>query len=368
MPFIRSLICLQGFDQVNRFLTLNASFYFAFIVFSLMLKDHTAASFILILMTLGLSAASVLRRINDARLKKNWLLLNAGLFFIVAMTILFTDSYLFYWLLTLPAACIVLLSRYPSASQKPYIMGYYGPVDLTSYDNNRPTSHRIEPRLSGGQSGLQDVQLSATAHAPSYNNQTSQQRYSQHASNTSNFNAQISHLWSHHKKWMIAALSAIVIVAIGLFWSSTNTTAVPQSAETQKAQTNTSAEGLDIDRLYPIEFTDGFTLSISQYSGLTIHWQADITEETVLWEQLKAKGDDSCAEVTFNNKKSVRTLRVVVEKEDLYYAQFAPLDTELLLENIARRNSFNLCGYKFSLKGSKALLSQNVPYNQLASY
>ena len=362
MPFIRSLICLQGFDQVSRFLTLNASFYLAFMLFSLALKEHFVASMILAFVTLGLSSASVLRRINDAGLKKNWLMLSAGLFFVVAMTIIFTDSYLFYWLLMLPAACLGLLSRYPSTKQRPYIMGYFGPVDLTSYDNSRPTNHRIEPSLNGGQSNVQDLQLSTSS--PSYNSQTS---YSEQAYSTFDFNEQFSQLWTNHKKWMIIALSAVLLVGLSLFWTSMTTTEI-QNTEIQQKQTDTSTESIEIKRLYPIEFSDGFTLSVSQYSGLTIQWQADITNETSLWEQLKAKGDDSCAEITFNNKTTVRTLNVIVEREDLYYAQFSPLDTTRLLENIARRNSFNLCGYKFSLKGSKALLSQNVPYNQLASY
>jgi hypothetical protein len=112
-------------------------------------------------------------------------------------------------------------------------------------------------------------------------------------------------------------------------------------------------------------FTDGFSLFTSEFSGLTIHWQGENTQQLQLWHMQKAQGEQSCQAIIFNNGDTFRTIEVNIENQSKYYANFSPLDSEDILSSIAKRGSFLLCGYKFSLKGSQAVLGKHPYYSEL---
>jgi hypothetical protein len=121
---------------------------------------------------------------------------------------------------------------------------------------------------------------------------------------------------------------------------------------------------------------DNYTLYLSEYRGISINWQADEVSNTVLWSQTTALGDDSCKVITFDNGETLRTLSVQIEstasdsakKQNSYFAYFSPLDSKALVQALAFRSNFTLCGYHFSLKGSQAALAGNEQYAQWVSY
>ena len=101
--------------------------------------------------------------------------------------------------------------------------------------------------------------------------------------------------------------------------------------------------------------------------ALVVHWQADVVDNNEFWTLGTAIGDKSCKAIEFNNELPIRTLKVSTENNG-FYAYFSPLDTKALIKNIAFKNNFALCGYKFSLKGSQAALGKSAFYSPLVEY
>ncbi|MCW9017762.1 MAG: hypothetical protein OQJ89_12400, partial [Kangiellaceae bacterium] len=55
-------------------------------------------------------------------------------------------------------------------------------------------------------------------------------------------------------------------------------------------------------------------------------------------------------------------IKVTSKNRGDYYADFSPVDTKALIEAIAKRDRFKLCGYEFSLKGTQAKLMVKKKY------
>ena len=124
----------------------------------------------------------------------------------------------------------------------------------------------------------------------------------------------------------------------------------------------------EVIRSYPVTLPDNFTVMLSEHKGIIINWQAEQSKESNYWTLETAQGDRSCVDLSFNNGDKVRTMSVLVEQGNEYFAQFSPLDTQQIIKNIAFRGSFSLCGYTFSLKGSQAALGKNKIYAELIEY
>ena len=137
-----------------------------------------------------------------------------------------------------------------------------------------------------------------------------------------------------------------------------------KSAQEQKNNTKGYIGNNLIERSDLLTMPDNFTLYLSQHQGLIINWQADEVANGEFWSQQSIQGDKSCTAITFNKGDDVRTLLVAVEDTNEYFAHFSPLDTKTLIKALAFRGNFTLCGYKFSLKGSQAVLGKNNSYGQ----
>lgn len=108
-----------------------------------------------------------------------------------------------------------------------------------------------------------------------------------------------------------------------------------------------------------LKMPDSYWLWMTK-GALTIRWQGDETAPGRVWDYATAEGDGSCAELVFNDDSAYRPYRVEVEADSYFMANFSPMDTEIIIKQLARRGSFALCGYDFSLKGStQALKSQS---------
>lgn len=107
-----------------------------------------------------------------------------------------------------------------------------------------------------------------------------------------------------------------------------------------------------------LDLPDGFSVALEQ-DVLIIRWLGERDKPQNLWSIATAKGDKSCSALVFNNGTEYRTITVDLLADSATEARFTPLDTASIITDLARRGSIGLCGYKFSLKGSQAVLEPN---------
>lgn len=104
-----------------------------------------------------------------------------------------------------------------------------------------------------------------------------------------------------------------------------------------------------------LDMPDGFSVALEQ-DVLILRWLGERGQAHNLWSIATAKGDKSCSALMFNNGSAYRTVTVDLHADSATEARFSPLDTADIIADLARRSSIDLCGYKFSLKGSQAVL------------
>lgn len=331
---------------------------------------------ILIFLAVALGFTS-LRRLHDAKLNRNWLIAPSFTFTLVAVVIIFSEQYSSYYLLVIPILCSAVLLTYPSVTKHKFILGYFGPVDLTEYQQelhpNKQTKFRIEPTLIGGNAVNLDNNTQHSVNA----SDVGESYYSQSV-DSSTRQTDIGELIRlkllKNKKAQLLVIAIIVITLIGVIASwfvnylSSNDKALTEVDLNKQIETKINRP----TRNHPLEMPDNYTLYLSEHQGISINWQADEVTDSVLWSQLTAQGDESCKEISFNKGEPIRTLSVQVLKNGGsnvdYFADFSPLDSKSLIQALAFRGSFTLCGYDFSLKGSQAALGKNSQYAQWVDY
>lgn len=382
MQFLKSLFCLQGLDNRTRFFAISSAVYLIFIMLISAFTGKTLISLVLLLLFIPLLAFTSLRRLKDAKLNQKLVFVPNILFFLTALVIIFSEQNSSYYLLLIPISCLALLLTYPSVSKKNsvprrYILGYFGPIDMTEYQQmtHQATQGqcRIEPTLAGGNS--------VNVNSESFSNveQTTWQSHnaaSSHEQNEQKIDLgeviRLRLLNNRKTKFSIAILLIILLISVATSWfmsSSSNNEPAEMAQESVKLITKTQSE---LERNHPLAMPDNFTLLLSQHQGIIINWQADEVNTPLLWSQSSAKGENSCQEISFNKGKPIRTLMVEVEGEvnvaNNYFASFSPLDSKALIQALAFRGSFSLCGYNFSLKGSQAALGKNKHYADWVDY
>lgn len=380
MQFLKSLFCLQGFDNRTRFSALCSAVYVVFIMLASAFTGKLFISLLLLALFSTVLALASLRRLHDAKLNKNWLFAPSLTFALVALIIIFSEQHSSYYLLIIPALCSAVLLTYPSAAKHLFILGYYGPVDMKEYQQEthlgKEAKFRIEPSLAGDNSAGFNPDIQTMQPADEFEK-------SGYAQESTSFNKQADigemirlKLLSNKKApLIIAAMLALTLIAVAISWlvNYSNT------ADTELSEHQLNKQVL-LSREHPLSMPDNYTLYLSQHQGITISWQADEVSETLLWSQLTAQGDESCQQISFNKGEPIRTLSVQVENNILnntssniansadYFASFSPLDSQTLIQALAFRGNFSLCGYDFSLKGSQAALGKNQRYGQWVDY
>ena len=282
-------------------------------------------------------------------------------FFITACVILLTTSGVFYWLLLLPIVISALLLTYPSKQKRHYILGYQGPIDLSQYTKTEASAvNRIEPSLFSGNHPQESLQPSATQ------DEIFKQTILSPLDEKEDLGELIRlSLLSHQNALIsIAGVASVIVVAIVISLVISNKSAPEVAAETAEVQ-HTSNNLFSQVKHTPIELPDHFTLMLSEYNGLVIHWNSDKShEQALIWSQFSGIGDNSCEVIHFNKGSEIRPLIVQIENKTHYYAYFSPLDTQTLVSAIAYQSNFTLCGYEFSLKGSQAIVGKNDTYSE----
>jgi len=354
---------MHGCDNRVRFGVISIGVYFAFLLFTLIAQQHVFISIILLVIATAITALTTMRRLKDAKLIRNWLHISSGLFFVVGAIIIYSQQNAFYWLLLLPLAFSSLLLTYPSQGNHGYILGYFGPVDLSEYRQQSLSSSRIEPSFSQTAAINTDNIQQSTVHE-SYQQKPSYKEQS-HGDIGEFIREKL--LKKHNAKYAILTIILIIAAAIGATIQQNNSDELIETPQ-QSANETVEIQTEQLAQLYPLDFPDSFSLMMTEHSGLILSWPGDITENETIWRQITAIGDNSCQQLVFNNKKSIRTIKVKVDDNGDHFAYFSPLDSELLIQNLAFRSRFKLCGYDFSLKGTQALLGKTSPYNDYVSY
>ncbi len=370
MQFLKSIFCFQGFDNRIRFSAISSAVYIIFIMLVSTFTGLFFSSFLLLILFSSILALTSLRRLHDAKLNKNWFFAPSLTFALVALVIIWSEQHNSYYLLIIPALCSTVLLTYPSTTKRRFILGYDGPVDLKEYQQEthlgKEVKFRIEPSLMGNNSINFSVGESAVTPPLQTNRETSNPK-------KADIGEMIRLTLQGNKKGqlIIVALMALTLTAsiVSFLISYLNT-----STEEKPNQQSTNIEPTQT-RLYPLTMPDNYTLYLSEHQGITINWQADNGDNgdnTLLWSQATAQGDVSCKQITFNKGDPIRTLSVQVEENITdnsdYFARFSPLDSKILIQSLAFKNHFTLCGYDFSLKGSQAALGQNEKYAQWIDY
>ncbi len=373
MPLVKSLICTKGFDNGRRFLVISLSCYLLFILLAPILTKATILLVLLLLLATPLLAASGIRRMRDAGFAIEFAAVSVTAYWFTVFGIIYLGSGA-GWLLLLPAGMVIFamatISNARIRRNRDYIMGYSGPIDLEIKASANLSHHqhgsRIEPIVAMGHSE-EGGQADLLAKQP--DNTRLQDNIKDEAQDD------IDDGWERKLgDWIIAnrQLSVIIALVISILiisvitWSAYQQEAedIPESAKSDKGQAATTLAEPPI-RLNKIEMPDGFWVMLNQYDAVTIGWQGDRRSDGEFWSAVTALGDSDCVEVRFNSRETFRSMKVTVKNFGDYYADFSPVDSQKIIQAIALRDRFKLCGYEFSLKGTQAKLMNNKKY---ASY
>lgn len=370
MQLIKSLFCWQGFDNRSRFIVISLSCFFTFMIVNQGLSDYKLSVTVILLLCSLICLATTRRRVNDTQLGQKWILVPAISFFITGLMIIFISPGASYWLLVVPLLLSLLLLTYPSKSQKQYILGYFGPVNLTEFKPiekvNVRNNQRVEPTMNS--INVAHMPINKSSHSSLADN-------AEHNSTTidtfqSPNNAQKVDIGEtirvvlfspKHIRITFALVGLLIVLVMSLILS--NPPSDKQAPQEQKKPVQEASN----DFQHQLTLPDNFSIMTSPDKGLVIRWQANVKDNGEVWMLASATGDKSCKEIAFNKEDVIRTYSVsVIDSE--YYAYFSPLDTKALIKNIAFKNNFSLCGYNFSLTGSQVTLGKSPFYANLIDY
>ncbi|MGL6121752.1 MAG: hypothetical protein ACRC1W_01690, partial [Shewanella sp.] len=156
--------------------------------------------------------------------------------------------------------------------------------------------------------------------------------------------------------WRPAGIGCGVVVLIILVWG---------LWPSDDAGTDEGAQVVTVNAVAPyagdrvtLALPDGFSVALED-DILILRWQGEKGEVHNLWSLATAKGDKTCSQLSFNSGTGYRPVTVDLKADFATEARFSPLDTQAIIIGLARRSNISLCGYKFSLKGSQAILEQN---------
>lgn len=381
MQFLKSLFCLQGVDNRTRFFAICSVVYVLFIMLTSTFTGKVFISITMLALFTPILTFTSLRRLKDAKLNKKWLFLPNLLFVLTALIIIFSEQSSSYYLLIISALCLAVLLTYPSVinnKKEPlhYVLGYFGPVDMTEYQQvthqEKQAKYRIEPTLVGDMS----INLNNNKQAvlPTHKT-TSPYDKNEHKIDVGEI---IRLKLVNNRRLQLAIGIILTITLVSVFTSGF----MEYLSNNEQSQTITESGKLVeitqniIERKHPLAMPDDFSLFLSPHQGIIINWQADEVNTPLLWSQYRAQGEESCQQISFNKGNPIRTLTVQVEKNTTvgngiynnYFASFSPLDSKALIQTLAFRGSFSLCGYGFSLKGSQAALGKHKQYADWVEY
>ena len=161
----------------------------------------------------------------------------------------------------------------------------------------------------------------------------------------------------HHVPLLWAAKITGVLLISGLIvWGLVSLTSGENDTNENVEVTESHVEQ-QVERI-SAKLPDGFWI-VMQNDIFILRWLGDTGSAQNIWRLDTAKGDKACSELVFNDGSEYRPITVDLLSDEATEARFSPLDNKSIINHIAMRGSFKLCGYDFSLKGSQATLMQH---------
>ncbi|MFT6900481.1 MAG: hypothetical protein ACJAXS_000643 [Colwellia sp.] len=368
MLFLKSLFCLTGSDNRSRFIAIHFSCYLLFAIFSAVFSFSSLLSFLVLSLFASICTLSTKRRLNDANLSIAWLLAPTGSFLIAGLIIIISDYTPSYWLLLLPLIISTLLMTYKSQKNS-HILGYCGSVDLSGYVKKQGSflnKQRIEPTFN--QNGVDHSKVNTHQDTRQTFVDNAKVSAEAHKQSSDDFGEAIRLKLFNIKNKTLTLSILISLALVSIIFAAVSSLLNDEQRITPDKSDKTPSVGLKQTLLHKITLPDNFSLSVSAFDGITIKWQGTAIQDGFLWQQGTAQGDNTCQAITYDNGDMIRTLDVIqVDKGD-NLASFSPLDTKVIVKNIAIRSSFILCGYTFSLKGSQSILGKHRYYSTYLEY
>jgi len=360
VQLIRSLFCLRGIETGFRFFTIQLCCYLSLLVSDLLVEQFIAYSLISI-MLMCLVAPSTVRFARFLQSQKILVIAPIASFLITSIMLFAMDNSLQLLALLLPIVSggLIKLTATNSNKAQDFLMGYSGPVDMSDFAPRVHTAHqRVEPVLHGNH------EETAIDVANERGFGAKQQSANNRASNNSSWSDLQSNLPKALTNPAVIAAALMVPVAITIYmmmnFGNQEETMVEETA-------NKQLQVKEPELLFHLDMPDEFILHLDENQGVVIEWQATAEEVSTLWDLATARGNKQCNTIEFNRDDSIRSMKVLVEHAR-YRAYFSPLDNRELLNLMAKRGNFQICGFKFSLKGSMAALGQAPKFNDYIDY
>lgn len=173
----------------------------------------------------------------------------------------------------------------------------------------------------------------------------------------------------HQQKLLLAGKILAAVFVLGLLiylvMALINAFSSSEDSDVEAEMSQGVIEPVNMSRQM-VKLPDGFWLAL-EGDVLILRWLGDTGDAQNLWRLASAVGDKTCAELEFNDGSQFRPMTVDLLADGATEAKFTPLDKYVMVNNIALRGDFKLCGYKFSLKGSQAALMKNPQFETLLS-
>ncbi|WP_163936191.1 hypothetical protein [Paraferrimonas sp. SM1919] len=349
---LSSFFCTKGKDNPIRFITIEI---FAVIGFALswLVFAHTPLLWLLGLLIIGVITLSAYRRVLDSKKGLLGVILCA-----LANSILFANLVVpSGWLglsmsLLLVALTTFFVAKDKSQTRGQFVQGYCGPKQVTP--RIRPARMRIEPTLGEQPPKLAEPKDQIAQHQ--YDSEPPHQDLLQQS-----WQQLLQQLQALPLKPITIAASLLVslLVITIMVTHLINDEGEYQDespAQVQSEQLNSSDVSLD----------DGLDLHLVVANNqFYVSWFGEANSSGRLWDLATATGDLSCSELSFNKNDKFRPIQVDVLDTGKTRAQFSPLDTKAIINQLAKRNQASICGYKFSLKGSTNAMSINDDFFNL---
>ena len=374
MLLIKSLLCFRGFDNGRRFLLISLACYALFLMVSPVLAKAPVLLVLLLLIATPVLLAGSMRRVHDAGFATPLAAIPVAFFWLAVLGITYITHGASYFLLGLSFIATLAgttLSNAKVRRNRQYQWGYCGPVSVQPedrvasarrmYDRIEPTiasgNHQPSPSVTSDQVTHSYVESSLST-SPDVETEPENYRPALAERSPKNWEQQLGEWFVANRKLSLTAALAIVVMVISLFaWTLFTSDPDEVIIEEQPSPLLAAKE-----RINKIQLPDNFWVMLDQHNALTVAWQGDLQTDGEIWSAMTAIGDRECVEIRFNDGDSYRTMRVEVKNQGDYYADFSPVDTLAVVEAIAKKSRFSLCGFDFSLKGTQALLMSNKAY------
>lgn len=368
VPFLKSLICIEGHDNGRRFLAISAVCYLLLLAFLPIYARAGILVFMLLIVTTPILLASSIRRLHDASFMTLLAVIPVTIFWINVFALTYIDHSTKWTLLLVGIISTLVISTISNIRvrhEHQYQLGYHGPVN-SNESNHKNNFDRVEPTLATNvfeslkQSDLEDHLLDSN---PNKKSKIPSQNKDSLSETNHTFKEQFTHWFKLNKNLSLAGLAiSLLLVIIILF--NPNDVDDEDLIKLEKNTQQQSAENISKKRLHKLEMPDSFWLMLDQNNALTIGWEGDFKKDGSYWSSTTGIGDKTCTELHFSLGDNIRTIEVTIKASEDYYADFSPVDTKLIIKSIADKDRFKLCGYEFVLKGTRSLLRKHEFYRE----